>query len=161
MVNKGYPQEVPMSGPYRSGDPTMYDIFRRDYESEQRKPRIDCPRHGRVLICAGCRKCLSCIEDDYVAKNSKSYLEYCREKRHTFLNLGAPCSWCRQQSKSKPSQYHSPEQSECEKCWEKAQKEYEERMIEKARDNLYSSSSDSSSCPSLSDDEYYYYDDED
>ncbi len=35
------------------------EIIERHNEEHEKNPRIDCLRHGRTLICAGCKKCLN------------------------------------------------------------------------------------------------------
>lgn len=55
------------------------DILKRSEEAEARKPRINCPTHGNTLICASCRKCLSCIWEEGKA----SQLRWCLKRRRT------------------------------------------------------------------------------
>ena len=87
------------------------DILKRSEEAEARKPRINCPTHGNTLICASCRKCLSCIWEEGKA----SQLRWCLKRRHTFLNLGAPCKYCRGQGGT--SAVHTTDESKCSPCW--------------------------------------------
>jgi hypothetical protein len=94
------------------------DLLRRTKELEERKPRSNCPRHGYTLICASCRKCLSCIWDEGKARQ----LEWCLKERHTFLNLWAPCKFCRGQGGTGAT--HTWEESKCNPCWKADHDEY-------------------------------------
>ena len=103
------------------------DILKRSEEAEARKPRINCPTHGNTLICASCRKCLSCIWEEGKA----SQLRWCLKRRHTFLNLGAPCKYCRGQGGT--SAVHTTDESKCSPCWHRDYDAYQKQRAEEAR----------------------------
>jgi hypothetical protein len=69
----------------------MQPILDRYAEQERQKPRIACPKHGTQLACDMCGKCIECDRANTKAEN----LAHCKRERHTFLNLSAPCNWCR------------------------------------------------------------------
>jgi hypothetical protein len=81
----------------------MQPIFDYLEDEERKKPRVNCPKHGEQLVCAVCRKCINCITEEQQADN----LAYCRKERHTFLNLSAPCKYCRYERGGGISHSHS------------------------------------------------------
>jgi hypothetical protein len=105
---------------YHSYEPILDSILENNKYRESQKPRIDCPKHGNTLICARCRKCLSCIIDE----RREWYVQFCKEQRHTFFNLFAPCEFC---AKHGDNNMHTSSDSHCSPCWEKNQKEWQER----------------------------------
>jgi hypothetical protein len=71
------------------------EIIAADEQRERLKPRIDCPRHGNILIRATCRKCLSCIVDEKrVAATFYSYTVKPQELKPIF----AYCYKCRKET---------------------------------------------------------------
>jgi len=66
----------------------ILDYFEKEASE---RPRINCPRHGDQLICSKCRKCLRCYKEEEAAEN----VAHCKKESHTFLNLSAPCYFCR------------------------------------------------------------------
>jgi hypothetical protein len=126
------------------------DLLRRTKELEERKPRINCPTHGYTLICAKCRKCLSCIWDDGKAWQ----LEWCLKERHTFLNLWAPCKFCRGQGGTGAT--HTWEESKCNPCWRVDYDAYHKRQREEARRKEEARKyAPYITSPPLEDDDYY------
>lgn len=100
-------------------------FIERDRASEAIKPRTDCPKHGRQVICIVCKKCLACVKDESIQRT----IAFCRRVKHTLFKSSAPCKRCRWQIEHLTTHIvDNPMWSACSDCFSNRQSEIEKNL---------------------------------